>query len=696
MKDINLRKLKSALPFWVLLLLPLQTASAQVLFSDSFDNRADWSVPYTSSDQTCNTETGCTNVPAGYYGYYISRSVITPATGRGLYLDSVNRRGASGKGLTFWDQSDGALNWTSGMQIGVDFAPQREVYLRYWIKMQTGYVYYKGPDGSMMRKLNHISHYVYNGKPFTFFSDGGHHPTTVNQLRFGNVANKANLQNLFFIRPDTNYGGLQPTTMVTTPLSIRDSAGVGVYNYFDLPDDALAKGNWDGTGTEYNSPGVIADGRWHCLEFYLKNNSAPGLADGAYKFWLDGVPQIDSTGLLYRDAASALPDNIWNFVHVGGNAINPFLGVGLSGEQWYAVDDLVISTSYSGVPPKPANVSGSGVSDTAIKLSWRAGSFNTSYPLDGYRIYYGTDASNLTNSVAVASTVTEATITSLTPATRYHFAVTAYSRGSGDANDNESLRATASAVTADAVPPVVILNSVPPITMERSLVITGTVTDAGGIASVTVKVGTAAAVVATVSGNAWSCNIAALTEGRNSILVTARDVSGNQSEVTELVLLDTTPPALTVRPVVTPPVYTSQTITGTVSDLWGVSSVLVQLDGGEKKQAVVNGSAWSYLSENLKPGAAIKIAVTAVDTAGNETSQTATAAGDLSGDVSLGVEDVQIAMQMAAQLKNPDVEQLKRADLAPMVGGVSMPDGIIDTGDAVLMLGLVTGMVTFK
>ncbi|AKM78028.1 TPA: hypothetical protein DDZ49_03575 [Candidatus Wolfebacteria bacterium] len=320
-------------------------SQAAIIFEDNFDSRDDWSVPYNDLDQTCNREVGCTDVPDGYYGYYISHSVITPATGNGLHLDNINKRGNSGKGVTFWDQTDGTGNWASGMQIGLDFPPQNEIYVQYWIKMQPNYSYYKGTYASMLRKMNHISHYLYNGKPFTFFSDGGFFPTTVNQIRFANAGN-ANIQNFFFIRPDPSYSGTQPVPIITR--GIKDSTNTGIYNYFDLPSDGLPIGNWEGTGTEYNSLGMFADGQWHLLGYYLKNNSAPGVADGTYKFWYDGNIQIDATGFMFREASSTLPDDIWNFLHIGGNAINPFLGAGISGEQWYAVDDVAVSTEYLG------------------------------------------------------------------------------------------------------------------------------------------------------------------------------------------------------------------------------------------------------------------------------------------------------------------------------------------------------------
>ena len=439
---------------------------AEVLFSDNFDNQADWSVPYKSSAQKCNKEVGCTDMPKGYYGYQMNGSSIIPipTNGHGVHLNSTNKRGSTGKGLTFWDQTDGTYNWSSGTIIGVDFKPVSEVYVRYWIKMQPGYLYRGMPNGAMMRKLNHISHYTYNGYPFTFFSDDRHFshlPTTVNQLNIVNN-NKANIYNMFVIYPDTSFSGDQPGLAPKPILGIKAPYN-SIYNWFDLPSDNLPIGNYDGTGTEYNSPGMFADGNWHCFEFYLKNNTISNTngnrianPDGVYKFWMDGVLQMYSKGIVYRESNSELSDAIWNFVHISGNAYNAFKGPGISGEQWHAVDDLVISTTYSGPPAQPVSVTATKPTDTTTRLTWTAGKNGAEYPLDGYRIYYGTSRTNLDKSIDVGK-ATSYDIPNLTSGQNYYFAVTGFNKGATDpkeTNENESIKSDVVSVKLnDTIPP---------------------------------------------------------------------------------------------------------------------------------------------------------------------------------------------------------------------------------------------------
>jgi hypothetical protein len=152
-------------------------------------------------------------------------------------------------------------------------------------------------------------------------------------------------------------------------------------------------------------------------------------------------------------------------VWLGGNNANTYTP---ASEQWYALDDLVVSTTYSGPPAQPTSVTAAAGAANTVSLRWSAGSNGVAHPLNGYRIYYGKDAANLNMKVDVGN-VLQYNISSLDPATKYYFAVSAYNKGSYDSNDNEGMRSvTASATTvsgtvttptADAVAPVASISS---------------------------------------------------------------------------------------------------------------------------------------------------------------------------------------------------------------------------------------------
>jgi hypothetical protein len=110
------------------------------------------------------------------------------------------------------------------------------------------------------------------------------------------------------------------------------------------------------------------------------------------------------------------------------------------------MDDVVVSTHYSGAPPAPASVSAQALSSTSVRVKWAAGASTVPVQLDGYRVYYGLDPKNL-NSIHYPGTATSADIPNLQAGKTYYFAVTGYHRESGETADNESLKSTTASVT---------------------------------------------------------------------------------------------------------------------------------------------------------------------------------------------------------------------------------------------------------
>lgn len=661
------------------------TSRAAVLFSESFNSQSQWGPPQFTNGATNSCVKGAatcvTPVPTGFSDYRIAATeACSNLDGfhNTLNINGTHPRGGTGKSFVFWSEPcySAGGSWGSDGLLGISFAGQSEVYIRYWILFPTDWKWNNA--ASPMQKFIHLSHY-----------DPGN-PTSIWDF-FSGTQNKPR-----YVGGFAKYGAGTYRTqlyMMPSPLTAaRDNSSSSTTNDYlgAVPLD------W------YNA-GAPGDGQWHSLEWYVKLNSSGGVADGRARFWFDGALVHDQANIAWVSAGDDPGAWLWNHAWIGGNNSNTYTP---ANEQWYAVDDFVISTHYSGPPPPPTTLSAEGISTSSIRITWQSGSNGANYLVDGYRIYYGTAPGNLNGSVTVPASQREAVVTSLATGTRYYFAVTAFKQEANDANENESLRsASTSAVTVDLVRPDITILPVTSPTRLATQTLSGTVADAGGIASVLVKVGAAAPVAATVTGNSWNCTIRNLTEGGNSIVVTAKDLYGNENSASGTVVLDTVPPVVTVSVFTTPTILTSLPISGTASDTngSGVASVMVQVGNGQQTAAEFNGQSWNYLLSNLQPGVANQVIVTARDVAGNESRQAAAAmasigvlkAGDLSGDAAVGVEDAQLAMQMAVGMTKPDATQLLRGDLAPLVGGVPQPDGVIDTGDVLLILGIVTGTTRF-
>jgi len=205
-----------------------------------------------------------------------------------------------------------------------------------------------------------------------------------------------------------------------------------------------------------------SDGKWHSYEFRLKMNSAPGAADGAWELWIDGgtdtahhflrsgVPWVGSTG-------SVTPG--WNWVTVLDNSTIQVDAAYAGSVLKLFMDDLVVSTSYSGPPPAPTNVSAHLLAGGTARVSWSAGTSSVTYQMDGYRVYYGTDPATLTNVVS-AGTATGVDIPGLQTGRTYYFAVTAYNKAAADVAESESLKSTVAATSdVDFTAPAVAITS---------------------------------------------------------------------------------------------------------------------------------------------------------------------------------------------------------------------------------------------
>jgi hypothetical protein len=63
--------------------------------------------------------------------------------------------------------------------------------------------------------------------------------------------------------------------------------------------------------------------------------------NGVYEVWLDGKLLASHTDAQWRSAGSSSGVG-WNLLSLGGNSNNSFA---TQGDQWYAIDDVVVSTT---------------------------------------------------------------------------------------------------------------------------------------------------------------------------------------------------------------------------------------------------------------------------------------------------------------------------------------------------------------
>ncbi|MFH0925536.1 MAG: putative Ig domain-containing protein [bacterium] len=387
-----------------------------IIFQDNFDAHPDWSPTEKTNQQATewwpgHQPTGMPAPPEGYYGYRVGGTKFNDPAPNTFIIDSTNHRGPSGKALTYWSESCRETSWASDGDLYIVLEPNgngyEELYIRFYVKFQPGWKWNINNKSSPSQKFLRVSHYIgKDADPCSWgqkgIYGGSHYPAflgTFSKWGYGEYPIALSSSN----RYETEY---YPPNAIPLHTSVDEC-------YFK---DA------QGNNKDFWDEGMMGDGKWHCWEFYLKMNSAVGVANGQKKFWLDGVP-IPSTefnDLAWSDKTSVVvgtngqdytcikrrkssdndrpvtgqdwqtywqpsgstgegkewkadtyyglssdglspenPRSYWNFVAIGGNNANYYAPNEEEAEQWYALDDLVISTKYIGpeyIIPKDAPV----------------------------------------------------------------------------------------------------------------------------------------------------------------------------------------------------------------------------------------------------------------------------------------------------------------------------------------------------
>ena len=244
-----------------------------------------------------------------------------------FYVDSRNARGGSGKALTFYDESCVNYFEDSDGNVGKDLGTvYNEIYIRFYIRFQQNYRWGTAASDAPQHKLMHVQYHYGSGTPWSYFGNDANKPLAVPGLKYyqGNV--------WYYV----NYRCEEDYYCQGSPKYSFDVTG---------DHDHINLGPWTT---------VLGDNQWHLMEFYFKMNTNTGSvfnADGIHRFWLDGNLKFEATNIPWSDNGSTQsPRRGWNYVSWGGNNNNRWTTScsGTSCEQWYAVDDVVVSTAYVG------------------------------------------------------------------------------------------------------------------------------------------------------------------------------------------------------------------------------------------------------------------------------------------------------------------------------------------------------------
>jgi len=328
---------KKVLALSASLVFSLNVAQAEVIFEDNFDAQADWAPTGTECGGHWAERCVDNDIPPGWTWY--RNSEHWPET-PGQRISSDVHRGESGKSWIKSSESNhdpGESNYYSDSILQKVFPKDyEELYVGFWIKFSPTWRWLTNPLASGEFKLVRISHF-----------DGGE---GVNPFQMGWSGNTAPMY-LFQVKQSNRWGWRahhEPRCDNQVDNYYCDNHD-GYDPLYDCVPGMTCTGYEHSSGSVHPSyEDMMGDGEWHFLEYYVKMNSAPGASDGEFAYWVDGYKHHHYTGRKWRYEGS--PENLgWNSVAIGGNWNNWFSeSADNEEEEWYAIDDVVISTTRIG------------------------------------------------------------------------------------------------------------------------------------------------------------------------------------------------------------------------------------------------------------------------------------------------------------------------------------------------------------
>jgi chitinase len=329
-----------------------------------------------------------------------------------------------------------------------------------------------------------------------------------------------------------------------------------------------------------------------------------------------------------------------------------------------------------------------------ITLQWDP---ETAPDLAGYKVYYsktpgvplaGVGASQGASPVQL-STQTSATITGLDPGSLYYFAVTAFNKAGVESPYSNIV------LVPELIPPTVSLStSIIGTTATGTVSLSASASDNVGVTRVEFYVNGVLQSSDTASPFLFSWNTSTLASGAYTLFARAYDAAGNvgQSGTVSLTVAHdlTAPKVYLTAPGNGATVLGVVPLAASATDNVGVTKVEFYANGTLLSAGNVAPYSHNWDTAGLGSGTYL-LSARAYDAAGNV---------GISPGVSVTVSpppitllDVQLALQLASGVATPTSAQLQRLDVAPLVNGKSIPNGIIDNADVLVLLSMYLGVI---
>lgn len=582
------------------LLLAALPCYAGVVFEESFNSQADWNVNNTYTTECAGD---CTTAPTNWSNYRTvpGTSALTNPTGSIQKLPGAlpDHGAGSGKAYIIYNQSVAGVNWPGDSTLVKTLSQDYpEIYVRMWIRTQANWKTVASAQSKVFRSY----HWDRTGNVFEFFSTGTVNPAYIWDWST-NSSNNASFMDAYRCDPqETNY--------------YCTASGVPAYQ---LNDYFYAWGS-GGATTKY------ADAQWHRYDFHLKMNDI-GKNNGIMEWWWDGTLMESRTDAQWKAASGSSSAVGWNTIAIGGNSNNTFSG-STPADQWYAIDDLVVSTTA--IPADYVIGGGTTVDTTAPTTSISSPANNATVS--------GTVSvtANASDNVGVArveyyvngslkSTDTSAPYlyawdTSSVTAGSYTLMTKAYD-AAGNSGQSANIGVT---VVKDTTPPTVTLsNPVNNAILSGTATLAANASDNIGVSRVEFYSNGTLVSATNVTPYSYSWNTTSVANGAYTLTAKAYDASNNIGQSSNISVtvnngsVDTTAPTVAVAsPAAGSTVSGTVNVAASVSDNVGVTKVEYYVNGGLDN--TVTAAPFSYsVPTTVAHNGSYTLYAKAYDAAGN-------------------------------------------------------------------------------
>ncbi|MDO6524255.1 hypothetical protein Q4519_01035 [Motilimonas sp. 1_MG-2023] len=376
---LRFHRAKSIHLFAITLLSFLNSSQLQanIIFSEDFEQQADWVAGYPNTNGV-GLRPHANPAPPNWT-VIRTDPAYAPSMGDTDRHESIEIGAFAGKArsgersVVFYRdaKSDPNWKWWSDGILAKKFDQEyNEVYAEFYIKWAPNSDHPKA-----LSKLFRILHtWGEGGEIFKGFRDGFNGPIA----GWNYVHNNYGLRNTIWMRgyPPANHYYLEsnpikglPREMLSGDMSLNFDNNITDLNQDRVTDNPNTKlvgmksgllipqGGQQGMIHPREFFGDESITGWRKMAFYVKMNSAPGVADGHYEQWIDDQLVFANYQIAWVGADA---DKMvgWNAVKLGGNDyIDKSLPDSLRYEDWYAMDDLVVMDAHPHTPSAPSQLS---------------------------------------------------------------------------------------------------------------------------------------------------------------------------------------------------------------------------------------------------------------------------------------------------------------------------------------------------